>query len=108
MKMIIFTKISSFKLAIIILFIFFLTILHAEAIEFTGTVIGKNNMYKKYVRVKIGGEEEKTTFTDENGKFKVNIKEGAYTITIKERNRSMMFDVKVFESKKEEEFKLKW
>ena len=106
--MIIFTKVSKYKLAVIILFVFFLSILPAEAIDFEGTVIGKNNTYKKYVRVKIGGKIEKTTFTDENGKFKIDIDEGVHTITIRERNRLMMFDVKVSKSKTTEIFKLKW
>ncbi len=103
--MIILTKISQYKFAVIILFIFFLTVLNTEAAELKGTVIGKDNTQKKYIRVKICG---KTTFTNEKGIFKVDIDKGEYIITISERNRSMKFNISISKETENITFKLKW
>ena len=107
--MIIFTKIKKLNLAIIILFFFLLTILSAEATEitFTGTVIGKDKMLKKHIRVEISGVDI-TTFTDKEGKFKVKLNKGKYRITFSERLKSMGFDVDVSSDKQKKTFKLKW
>ncbi|KHE91074.1 MAG: hypothetical protein SCABRO_03190 [Candidatus Scalindua brodae] len=105
MGMIILTKISQYKFAVIILFIFFLTVLNTEAAELKGTVIGKDNTQKKYIRVKICG---KTTFTNEKGIFKVDIDKGEYIITISERNRSMKFNISISKETENITFKLKW
>jgi len=92
-----------------LLFLSFLTC-PAVAGTLEGAVKGKGGELKRYVRVQIGGEETKTTFTDRNGRFSIEVRDGKYTVTITERNRSMRFeiDVPMTEEQKKEGFKLNW
>lgn len=91
------------------LLFFFLTILPAEVFSFKGTVVDKNNTIKRYIRVNIAGKNINiTTFTDQNGIFDVDITRGNYTITIRERARTMVFSVTVSSNKQNKVFRLKW
>jgi hypothetical protein len=60
-----------------------------------GTVKNKSGQLKSYVRVEIGGQQSKTVFTDENGKFITPLQEGSYTIGIVQRNKRMNFRVDI-------------
>jgi hypothetical protein len=80
----------------------------AEAGTLTGVVVGKAENPKPYVRVEINGPENRTTFTDQSGKFSVNLLDGRYTIRIIEGGRSMEFSADVSANAPVTTFRLGW
>jgi hypothetical protein len=81
----------------------------AESTTLEGTVLGQANNRKPFVRVEIAGPGSKTTFTDKDGKFSLELEGGQYTVQVIEMNRAKQFTVNVpSEGKIQSEFKLPW
>jgi len=80
----------------------------AGAGTLTGVVVGKAENPKPYVRVEIYGPENRTTFTDQGGRFSVTLRDGRYTINIIEGGRRMEFTADVSASAPATTFRLGW
>jgi|SRR5437899_12625801 len=80
----------------------------AGAGTLAGLVVGKAENPKPYVRVEISGPQNRTTFTDQDGKFSVNLRDGRYTINFIEGGRRMEFTADVSASAPATTFKLGW
>ena len=65
----------------------------ADALELTGTVLGKAAQVKSFVRVEIGGPTQATLFTNDQGKFSVEVEAGEYVIVVRERMYSKTFRI---------------
>jgi len=76
-----------------ILFVLFIVQIDAGTLE--GIVKGYGGAPKRYVRIEMYGPDSVYTFTDENGRFIVNVRDGEYKVQISERDRVMHFEVKV-------------
>jgi hypothetical protein len=59
----------------------------AQATTLEVTVVGSDDTPKPIVRVEVRGPQSKKVFTDEQGRFTVELTEGVYTIEVFERNR---------------------
>lgn len=81
---------------------------HAAAASLKGIVQGSSGAPKGYVQVDAYGPENKRTFTDQNGKFIMNLREGDYTIQISERDRVEVFKVSIASQGLEKTFVIKW
>ena len=97
-------------IAILVLFFCLLVTFPVEAGTLNGTVKGRNGQLKRYVRVEIGGPETKIIFTNEHGRFSIQLSGGKYIVKIVERNSSMEFNINVPQGSKSKEvpFNLKW
>lgn len=97
-------------ITILVLVFFLLVTFPVKAGTVNGTVKGRNGQLKRYVRVELGGPETQTIFTNEHGKFSIQLSGGTYIIKIVERNRSMEFAVDVPQGSESIEvpFDLKW
>ena len=74
-----------------------------------GTVKGVAQDPKRFARVEINGPQSVATFTNEQGKFAVQLAGGAYTVKVVERNRSQRFKANVPASGTiGQEFKVEW
>jgi len=80
----------------------------AGAGTLNGTILGKAENPRPYVRVEISGPENRTTFTDQGGKFSVTLRDGRYTITIIEGNRRTEFTADVSANTPATTFRLGW
>lgn len=61
----------------------------------TGTVLGKNNQPKKYIRVEIKGNTNIKLATNADGEFKTSLPAGDYIVVIRQRSRQMEFEVTI-------------
>jgi hypothetical protein len=75
-----------------------------------GTVVGAASNPKPFVRVEINGPQASIqTFTNEKGKFSVDLSGGRYTIRVIEMNQAMQFTINVNQvGQTPYEFKLGW
>lgn len=98
--------------AVFLLFLLFSYVLFVATIEagtLEGKVVGASQNPKPFVRVEIYGPQSMTTFTNNEGKFSVELEGGQYRIQVIEMNQGMQFDVDVpRDNKISTEFKLAW
>jgi hypothetical protein len=81
----------------------------AQAGTLAGTVKGVAQDPKRFARVEINGPQTVTAFTNEQGKFGVQLAGGTYTVKVTERNRSQRFKAIVpAAGTVEQEFKVEW
>ena len=81
----------------------------AQAGTLEGTVKGVAQDPKQFARVEINGPQSVATFTNEQGKFAVQLPGGAYTVKVIERNRSQRFKANIPASGTVgQEFKVQW
>jgi hypothetical protein len=74
-----------------------------------GIVRGKNGQLKQYVRIDIGGQQQKTTYTNQDGTFSLDLQSGSYSIVVTERNKRMKFSVVIpIVGVKQKTFFLEW
>lgn len=81
---------------------------HAAAASLGGTVQGSAGAPKGYVRVDAFGPGNQQTFTDQNGKFTLDLPEGEYTIQISERDRVVAFKVRIPRQGLQKTFVVEW
>lgn len=81
---------------------------YAAAASLKGIVQGSSGAPKGYVQVDAYGPENKRTFTDQNGKFIMILREGDYTIQISERDRVVDFKVSLTSQGLEKTFVINW
>jgi len=60
-----------------------------------GLVVGSNQRPKAFVRIEIGGPQDKTIFSGPDGRFKIDLPKGEYTVQIFERTRGTRFHVNI-------------
>lgn len=86
---------SGRRLGILVLLICFALPETAVAGTLAGRIVGSNQRPKAFVRIEIGGPREKTVFSGPDGRFRVDLPPGQYTVQIYERTRGTRFTVDV-------------
>ncbi len=99
------------RLAFVLLLSLLFDAVPGEAATLEATVIGTVQNAKRFVRVEISGPQSMTVFTNNDGKFSVNLPPGQYKIAIIEMNHRGQFIVDMpndDKAVKQLTFKLAW
>ena len=96
------------KNGLILLFLVLLFPSASLAGELSGTVVAKNGQPKARLRVELVGPQKRLVITDAQGKFKVSLRDGSYSVRITDGKRDMVFEDVDARSDRSQTFKLLW